>query len=275
MGYIVRSRQNDFVDARVLIEGLSRHHNVVIVTGLALLPLVAAVGLMNGFQPTTLAANVLAAAMFLVIGASERVNVNLRPLLAISGLLTASATLVVNSQGEPASHLVFVFTLTLSTLYRSSVPYVLAVFYLCSYYAIAFFFPDIVYGTSSHGINTGWWSLALVSAAIITSIVTFLSWRIDASGARDREALQIALAEAALRQRQAIEIHDTVIQGLAVARYALDANDEQLALESIDKTLASAKELIGGLLYIEGASLSQSLLRDQPADPLRRGGDNE
>ncbi len=269
----MRSRRSDVGDDRVTMLDWSRHHNVVIVTGLAFLPVVAAVGLMNGFSPTTIAANVLAAAMFLVIGASERVNVNLRPLLAVSGLLTASATLVVNALGEPAAHLVFVFTLTLSTLYRSITPYVFAVFYLCAYYAVAFFSPELVYGPQSHVDDAGWWSVALVSAAVITSVVAFLSWRIDASGARDREALQIALAEAALRQRQATEIHDTVIQGLAVARYALDAGDEELATESIDKTLASAKELIGGLLRIEGASLSEALLRDEPADPLQRGGD--
>jgi signal transduction histidine kinase len=264
---------NISIDDRLTTRGRARHHTVVVITGIVYLPFVAAVGLGNGFPPTTIASNVLVAAMFLVIAASERVNTNIRPLLAVSGLLTASATLVVNAHGEPAAHLVFVFTLTLSTLYRSYAPYVFAICYTVVYYTVAFLAPELVYGPGPNIDDAGWWSIALIAAGVLTSVVALLSWRIDDAGARDREALRIALAEASLRQRQATEIHDTVIQGLAVARYALDAGEIELASESIDTTLQNAKELIGGLLEMEGASLSESLLRDEPADPLHRGDD--
>jgi signal transduction histidine kinase len=251
--------------------GRLRHHNLVVLIGILYLPLVAAVGFFNDFPSTTIASNVLVSAMFLVIAASERVDANIQPLLALSGLLTASATLVVNSHGEPAAHLVFLFTLTLATLYRTYLPFFFAFIFTVFYYTIAFLYPNLVYGTEPKFDNLGWWSVALLIAGILSSVVSLLSWRIDDAGAKDREALQIALSEAALRQRQATEIHDTVVQGLSVARYALDAGELQLASDSIDTTLQSAKELIGGLLEIDGASLSESLLRDQASDPLNRG----
>lgn len=54
------------------------------------------------------------------------------------------------------------------------------------------------------------------------------------------------------RQRQALEINDNVVQGLAVAKYALDAGDSARARETLDATLAKARTLIGELLGEEG-----------------------
>lgn len=49
---------------------------------------------------------------------------------------------------------------------------------------------------------------------------------------------------------------DDIVQGLAVAKYALEAHDERAAMEAIDTTLASARRLLSG--YCSGEDLQRS-----------------
>jgi signal transduction histidine kinase len=78
---------------------------------------------------------------------------------------------------------------------------------------------------------------------------------------RSESNLQSALAEAALRERQAVEIHDNVVQGLVVALYSLEAGDSESAKDSINTTLSSAKHIVDGLL--QGGAVNT--LRDTAA----------
>jgi hypothetical protein len=64
---------------------------------------------------------------------------------------------------------------------------------------------------------------------------------------------------AARRQRDAIEINDTIVQGLSAAKWALEAGNEQRALEVVEETLRNGHELVS------------TLLRDADMGPL---GDN-
>jgi hypothetical protein len=50
------------------------------------------------------------------------------------------------------------------------------------------------------------------------------------------------------RRRDAIEINDDVVQGLVVARMAIETGDLAMAIEAIDRTLAAARQLVGELL---------------------------
>ena len=54
--------------------------------------------------------------------------------------------------------------------------------------------------------------------------------------------------EEQLRRRQALEINDNVVQGLTVAKYALDAGDIEDAKKAIEKTLGAARHIITELL---------------------------
>lgn len=54
--------------------------------------------------------------------------------------------------------------------------------------------------------------------------------------------------EEQLRRRQALEINDNVVQGLTVAKYALDAGDHEDARRAIERTLAAARHIITELL---------------------------
>ncbi len=72
------------------------------------------------------------------------------------------------------------------------------------------------------------------------------------------------LAAAITRQRQALEVNDTVLQGLAVARYALERGDTALAEESVSDALDRARTLVSSLLggaSPDGAALPGDLRR--------------
>jgi GAF domain-containing protein len=56
------------------------------------------------------------------------------------------------------------------------------------------------------------------------------------------------LSAAIARHRQALEMNDTVLQGLAVARYALARDDQALAEEAVGEALVRARALVSELL---------------------------
>ena len=63
------------------------------------------------------------------------------------------------------------------------------------------------------------------------------------------EELELArVYEEQLRRRQALEINDNVVQGLTVAKYALDAGDYEDAKRAVEKTLGAARQIITHLL---------------------------
>lgn len=67
------------------------------------------------------------------------------------------------------------------------------------------------------------------------------------------------------RQRQALEINDRIVQGLVVAQAALAYDQRERSEEALDRTLASARELISDLLTQVG---DKEGLR--PGDLVRR-----
>ena len=56
-----------------------------------------------------------------------------------------------------------------------------------------------------------------------------------------------------LRQRQALEINDNIVQGLTVAKYAMDAGDNDRAKEAVERTLKSARQIVTDLLNDDAA----------------------
>ena len=60
--------------------------------------------------------------------------------------------------------------------------------------------------------------------------------------------VRLELAEQQMRRRQALEINDNVVQGLAVAKYAFDLGDTDKARKAVEGTLAAARRIITDLL---------------------------
>ncbi len=65
------------------------------------------------------------------------------------------------------------------------------------------------------------------------------------------------------REQQALEINDSVLQGLVVSKMALDLGDSERAVASLDASIASASRIITDLLGSENFNIK--LLRSAPA----------
>lgn len=61
------------------------------------------------------------------------------------------------------------------------------------------------------------------------------------------------------RQKQALAVHDSVVQGLSEAKLALEAGDDEVGEQALAETLADSKELITDLMEeesgVEGGDL--------------------
>jgi len=62
------------------------------------------------------------------------------------------------------------------------------------------------------------------------------------------EDLRSDLAMAEQRQAQALQINEGIVQGIAVAKMALELGDQERALDTLDRTLTAAKRVISHLL---------------------------
>jgi len=71
------------------------------------------------------------------------------------------------------------------------------------------------------------------------------------------------------RERQALQLHDEVVQGLVVAKMALDLDQKDQSQEALTATLASASQIISDLIGRSTEDLRMGpgdLVRERPAD---------
>lgn len=66
------------------------------------------------------------------------------------------------------------------------------------------------------------------------------------------------------RRRQALEIHDNVVQGLSTAKLAFELNDPDKGMSALDESLAAARSVISDLLG-DGDLPIGALRRHRPA----------
>lgn len=69
------------------------------------------------------------------------------------------------------------------------------------------------------------------------------------------------------RQRQALEIHDDVIQGLATAKLAIELDDRPRATAALEQSLASTRAIVTELLGPDAPLMSSGQLRKVPRTP--------
>ena len=62
------------------------------------------------------------------------------------------------------------------------------------------------------------------------------------------EQLRSELAMVEQRQHQALQINEGIVQGIAVAKMALELGDSERALDTLDRTLTAAKRVMSHLL---------------------------
>lgn len=70
----------------------------------------------------------------------------------------------------------------------------------------------------------------------------------DVTERRKAEDTALRLRDAQARQQQALELNDTIVQGLAVAKMALESGHTEKGLEAVTETLKKVKSLVAGLI---------------------------
>lgn len=86
----------------------------------------------------------------------------------------------------------------------------------------------------------------------------------DITESRLAEEYERELREAETRQKQALELNDNIVQGLAVAGMALELGEEAKAKDAIARTMSAAQAIISGLLRSSGKDGNV-----QPGDLIR------
>ena len=83
----------------------------------------------------------------------------------------------------------------------------------------------------------------------------------------ERERLATQMVETRMNRRQALELNDSVVQGLTAATYALELGDVERAASHLAGTMAAARDMMGDLLQpIGGGPLRPGdLVRSSPA----------
>lgn len=70
----------------------------------------------------------------------------------------------------------------------------------------------------------------------------------DVTERRAAQETALKLRDAQARQQQALELNDTIVQGLAVAKMALESGHTEKGLEAVTETLKKVKSLVADLL---------------------------
>lgn len=65
---------------------------------------------------------------------------------------------------------------------------------------------------------------------------------------RRADEARVAQVQRELLHRQAVEINDSLLQGMAVTKWALEAGNHELALKSLSDTIGTGQKLVSGLI---------------------------
>lgn len=86
----------------------------------------------------------------------------------------------------------------------------------------------------------------------------------------ERELAEARAEQAAVARRQALELNDEVVQGLAAAKLALETGELQRGLASLSATLVRAQRIVTHLLEEHGGGepiRPGDLIREKPLEP--------
>ena len=190
--------------------------------------------------------------------------------LGALGLITSSAVLVHISGGAIEMHFHFFFALGVLTLYQDWFPFLLALGYVVVHHAVmGAVSPESVYNHGAAQANP--WKWALIHGFFVTaaSVAMIVSWRLSEYERGRAEEFRQRLHDADLRRQQAMEINDNIVQGLTVAKLALEMNQSKASHRAIDETLLKARGIISDLLGDDAAEDKKigpgELVRAQPA----------
>src|SRR3954470_22139618 len=106
------------------------------------------------------------------------------------------------------------------------------------------------------------WGWPLASWDVIGAVVAVYYWTLRRNYGSLMQGAQL-FEDLRQREQQALELNDTVLQGLVVAKMALDLDQPAKAKEALTASIGSASRIITGLLGSKHHTLD--LLRSVPA----------
>jgi hypothetical protein len=88
-----------------------------------------------------------------------------------------------------------------------------------------------------------------VAVLLVAAVLGDASDRLSAS-----HRIRLDLAVAAERHREAIEVNDGLVQGMAAAKWLLEAGRTSAALDTLDQTLLAGQQLVSKLIRDAGSA---------------------
>lgn len=183
------------------------------------------------------------------------------------GLISCSALLVHLSGGLIEAHFHFFIMVVVVTLYQSWVPFLLAMLYVIVHHGtVGVLDPESVYNHQA-AINNPWlWALIHGLFIAGAALAALRSWKFAENESERAENATNRLLEREVRHRDAIQLNDTVVQGLVTAKYAASLGRPDQAASAVDETLRLAKQLVSDLMGDdEELKRPGGLRRDAPA----------
>ena len=185
---------------------------------------------------------------------------------ATLALISSSALLVHLSEGLIEAHFHFFIMVGVVTLYQSWLPFGLAMAYVVAHHGtIGVLDPSSVYNHPA-AINSPWLWAGIhglfVSGAALAGM---RSWKLAEDEHTRAEQTALQLHDRTVRQQEAVQLNDTVVQGLVGAKYAAQLGDAEGAQRAIDRTLALAQQLVSDLMAEDDKHFEPGGLRREVA----------
>src|SRR3954454_12938164 len=123
-----------------------------------------------------------------------------------------------------------------------------------------------------HAMRAAWgWQLAMWD--VVGALVAAYYWTLRRNYGSLMRGAQL-FEDLRKREQQALELNDNVLQGLVVAKMALDLDQRDKAMEALRAPISAPSHIIPGLLGAEDRPVSAGLLRSsaailEVAEPLR------
>ncbi|WP_139982434.1 hypothetical protein [Nocardioides litoris] len=141
-----------------------------------------------------------------------------------------------------------------------------AIFFTCAVHhgthAVHMLMPTFVAGDERGLAMRAAWGWPLTVWDIVGAAVALYYWSLRRSYASMVKGAAL-FEDLRKREQQALELNDSVLQGLVVSKMALDLDDVDRAREALDSSIASASRMITDLLGSEHFSIK--LLRSSAA----------
>ncbi len=141
-----------------------------------------------------------------------------------------------------------------------------AIFFTCAVHhgthAVHMFLPSIVDGDERGLAMREAWGWPLTIWDIVGAAVAVYYWTLRRNYSSLMEGAQL-FEDLRKREQQALELNDSVLQGLVVSKMALDLNDVDKAKAALGTSIESASRIITNLLGSEHFAIQ--LLRSAPA----------